>query len=93
MRVEQIGKGSDRDTCHIEDLSTHPEPYVTVSQLARYWRVSAKHVHKQIKLGLLGGVRLGPRTLRIGTAEAIRFERMVKTSSLGMLKETIGEEE
>ena len=39
----------------IEDLRTHSEPYVTVSQLARYWRVSRKQVHKHIAAGTLQG--------------------------------------
>jgi excisionase family DNA binding protein len=64
----------------IEDLRTHPDQYVTVSQLARYWRISRAQIHKQIDAGTLTAMRLGPRLLRISTADAIRFEHTIKTS-------------
>ena len=66
----------------IMDLQSHPEPYVTTSDLADYWRVSRKQIYKQIEAGTLKAIRLGPRLLRIGTAEAIRFEEMAKMSPL-----------
>jgi excisionase family DNA binding protein len=64
----------------IEDLRTHPDQYVTVFQLARYWRVGRKQIYKQIDAGTLPAIRLGPRLLRIRTVDAIRFERMAKTT-------------
>jgi excisionase family DNA binding protein len=64
----------------IMDLQTHPEPYVTTSDLADYWRVCRKQIYKQIEAGTLRAIRLGPRLLRIGTSEAIRFEEMAKMS-------------
>jgi excisionase family DNA binding protein len=62
----------------IMDLQTHPEPYVTTSDLADYWRVSRKQIYKQIEAGTLKAIRLGPRLMRISTVEAIRFEEMAK---------------
>jgi excisionase family DNA binding protein len=64
----------------IVQLSVHPEPYVTTSDLAEYWRVSRKQIYKQIEAGTLTAIRLGPRLLRISTAEAIRFEQAAKMS-------------
>jgi excisionase family DNA binding protein len=59
-------------------LEKHPDPYVTTSDLAGYWRVSRKQIYKQIDAGTLRAIRLGPRLLRISTAEAIRFEHLAK---------------
>ena len=64
----------------IVDLRTHPHPYVTTSDLAGYWKVSRKQIYKQIDAGTLKAIRLGPRLLRISTAEAIRFEDSAKMS-------------
>ena len=54
---------------------THPEPYVTVGELAEYWLVSRKQIYKQIDAGTLRAIKLGPRLLRISTPEALHFER------------------
>jgi len=59
-------------------LQTHPDPYVTTTDLADYWGVSRKQIYKQIDAGTLTALRLGPHILRIHTAEAIRFERIAK---------------
>ena len=59
-------------------LQTHPDPYVTTTDLADYWGVSRKQIYKQIDAGTLTALRLGPHILRIKTAEAIRFERVAK---------------
>jgi len=59
----------------VKDLKTHPEPYVTVAELAEYWLVGRKQIYKQIDAGTLRAMRLGPRLLRIRTAHAIEFER------------------
>jgi excisionase family DNA binding protein len=61
-------------------LQTHPDPYVTTTDLADYWGVSRKQIYKQIDAGTLTALRLGPHILRIKTAEAIRFERVAKMS-------------
>jgi hypothetical protein len=61
-------------------LQTHPDPYVTSTDLADYWGVSRKQIYKQIDAGTLTALRLGPHILRIQTAEAIRFERIAKMS-------------
>jgi excisionase family DNA binding protein len=61
-------------------LQTHPDPYVTTTDLADYWGVSRKQIYKQIDAGTLSALRLGPHILRIKTAEAIRFERVAKMS-------------
>ena len=56
-------------------MRAHPEPYVTVGELADYWLVSRKQIYKQIEAGTLHAIKLGPRLLRISTPEAIAFER------------------
>ena len=61
-------------------LQTHPDPYVTTTDLADYWGVDRKQIYKQIDAGTLTALRLGPHILRIKTAEAIRFERVAKMS-------------
>jgi excisionase family DNA binding protein len=65
----------------IRDLRTHPEPYVTTSDLADYWGVSRKQIYKQIDAGTLGAIRLGPRLLRISAVEARRFEVIARMSA------------
>jgi excisionase family DNA binding protein len=64
----------------ILDLQTHPEPYLTTSDLAEYWGVSRKQIYKQIDAGTLVAIRLGPRLMRISTVEAIRFEVVARMS-------------
>jgi len=59
----------------LHDLKSHPEPYVTVADLAAYWLVGRKQIYKQIDAGTLPAIRLGPRLLRIRTIDAIEFER------------------
>ena len=59
----------------VNDLQSHPEPYVTVAELAEYWLVGRKQIYKQIDAGTLPAIRLGPRLLRIRTADALAFER------------------
>jgi excisionase family DNA binding protein len=62
-------------TLRVRDLAVHPEPYVTVAELADYWLVGRKQIYKQIDAGTLPAIRLGPRLMRIRTADAIKFER------------------
>ena len=62
----------------VKDLQLHPEPYVTVGELAEYWLVGRKQIYKQIDAGTLPAIRLGPRLLRIRTADARAFERSAK---------------
>jgi excisionase family DNA binding protein len=80
--VKSIGKRTSPqdDGRVIANLQTYPDQYVTVPQLARYWRVGRKHIHKQIDAGTLRAIRFGPRLLRVLTADAIHFEHMVKTT-------------
>ena len=59
----------------VKDLQSHPEPYVTVAELAEYWLVGRKQIYKQIEAGTLPAIRLGPRLLRIRTSDAGAFER------------------
>jgi excisionase family DNA binding protein len=62
----------------VRDLASHDEPFVTTADLAEYWCVSKRHIHKQIEQGHLPAVRLGPRSLRISTDDAIEFERRLR---------------
>jgi len=59
----------------LHDLASHDKPFVTTNDLARYWCVSRRHIHKQIEEGNLPAIRLGPRSVRIATQDAIEFER------------------
>ena len=59
-------------------LKSHPEVYVTIGELAEYWAVNRKQLYKQIEAGTLPAIRLGPRLLRIRTADAIQFESNAK---------------
>jgi len=59
----------------VQDLQLHPAPYVTVAELTEYWLVGRKQIYKQIEAGTLPAIRLGPRLLRIRTADARAFER------------------
>jgi excisionase family DNA binding protein len=59
----------------LHDLKSHPQPYVTVAELAAYWLVGRKQIYKQIDAGTLPAIRLGPRLFRIRTTDALEFER------------------
>jgi excisionase family DNA binding protein len=59
----------------LQNLASHDKPFVTTDDLARYWCVSRRHIHKQIEEGNLPAIRLGPRSVRIATQDAIEFER------------------
>ena len=54
--------------------STQRIVFYKVPQLAHRWGVSAVHVHRLIKRGVLQGTRFG-RTLRIAATEVARFEK------------------
>jgi len=60
---------------HLWDLASHIASFVTVNELARYWTISPKQIYKQIEQGNLPAIRLGPRSLRIRTSDALEFER------------------
>jgi excisionase family DNA binding protein len=64
----------------IRDLSTHPLAYVSVGELASYWRISRKQIYKQIDAGTLPAIRLGPRLFRIRTCVAREFEENARMS-------------
>jgi len=58
----------------IIDLTTHPEPYVSVGALARYWCVAPSTIYRHIDKGALYAERIGPyRLIRIPTSEARRY--------------------
>jgi len=70
----------------LQDLASHTEPYVTVAELAEYWLVGRKQIYKQIDAGTLPAIRLGPRLLRIRTADALEFERRANMRHSGSHK-------
>jgi excisionase family DNA binding protein len=74
---KQMGSGSDEQNggSQMRDLASHVAPYLTVGELARYWLVSRRQIYKQIEEGKLPAIRLGPRSLRVRTSDAIQFER------------------
>jgi hypothetical protein len=67
----------------IDRLENHPMPFVKLSELALYWGVSYKLLHKQIQAGTLPALKLG-RLLRVSVKEAMRFEEDAK-----MTRETL----
>ena len=67
----------------INNLATHPRPYVSVGELATYWGIGRKQIYKQLDAGTLEAIRLGPRLFRIRTAQALEFERKAKLTPAG----------
>jgi excisionase family DNA binding protein len=63
------------DAPPVRDLTSHEKPFVTTADLADYWGVSRRQIHKQIEQGDLPAVKLGPRSIRVATQDAIDFER------------------
>ena len=58
----------------ILDLNRYDEPFVTVEELAEYWRVSDDTIRRDIAKGALIVLRVGPmRQIRIPIAEARRY--------------------
>ena len=65
-------QGAEMST--IKDLKTHPEPYVRVSDLARYWKVDPSTLYRDIDKGALAVERHGPsERIRVATEEARRY--------------------
>jgi excisionase family DNA binding protein len=62
----------------VRSLDSHPRAYVTVQELAEYWYVSRRAIHALIRSGALRAVRLGPRSVRISTADARDCEERMK---------------
>jgi hypothetical protein len=63
----------------LRDLRTHPDPYVSTSDLAASWGIHRRALYKHTDAGTLGALRIG-RVLRISTAEAIWFEAIASMS-------------
>lgn len=42
----------------LRDFQSHPEPYLTVAELAECWLVGRKLIYKQIEAGTLPAIRL-----------------------------------
>jgi predicted DNA-binding transcriptional regulator YafY len=58
----------------IKDLQTHPDPYVRVSALAKYWDVDPSTLYRDIDKGALLAERHGPAgRIRVPTHEARRY--------------------
>ena len=58
------------------NLNTHPEPYVLVSELADYWRVSERTIYRDIDKGALTAVRVGSNgNIRIPIEAARQYGR------------------
>lgn len=58
----------------IGDLANHPEKYVTVAELAAYWRVSERTLRYHIQLGSLRATRVGGKW-RVDVKDARAFGR------------------
>ena len=66
----------------IVDLATHPQPFVTVADLAAYWCVSADTVYRDIAKGAL-------RVYRVGSSSCIRI-RLEDARAYGRPDEAAG---
>jgi hypothetical protein len=58
----------------IVDLSLHPFTYVTIAELAEYWRLQRRHVLEHINAGDVEAIKLGPGIYRVRTSAALAFE-------------------
>lgn len=56
----------------IRDLDSHPDRHVTPQELAEYYRVSDRTVHRLVQKGALKAVKVG-RAVRIPTDAARLF--------------------
>jgi excisionase family DNA binding protein len=75
----------------IRDLAAHTACYVTIAELAEYWRVSRQQIYKSIESGALEAIRLGFRLYRVRTSAALEYERRVIVGqTLSKLPRTIG---
>jgi hypothetical protein len=59
----------------IVDLTFHPFAYVTIAELAEYWRLRKARVLDHIKAGHFEAIQLGPKIYRIRTSAALAFEQ------------------
>lgn len=67
-------RGGRRASDPILDLRTHAAAFVTVDQLADYWRYHQNTIIKWIKNGRLAAMQ-GDREYRIRTSDALALER------------------
>ena len=61
----------------IVDLGSHPEPSVTVAELARYWHVGTSTIYRDIFKGALAAFKLPGGAVRIKTDDARAYGRPV----------------
>jgi excisionase family DNA binding protein len=54
----------------IIDLDTHPEPYVTIADIAAYWQVHRATVYRDIAKGALNAHYMPSGHMRIAIDEA-----------------------
>ena len=60
------------------DLATDSDHYVTVTELARYWKVSVDTVYRDIKKGALRAYRVGSSgKIRVRVEDARQYGRPV----------------
>ena len=82
MKLTQIAQIDDptslrsRAGSGVFDLATAPGYYVTVTDLARYWKVSVDTVYRDIKKGALRAYRVGSSgKIRVRLEDARRYGR------------------
>jgi excisionase family DNA binding protein len=66
----------------VHSLETHTRAYLTVQELAEYWYISPRAVHRLIESGALRAVHLGPRSVRISTVDARECEEQMKLQTI-----------
>jgi hypothetical protein len=59
----------------IVDLAFHPFAYVTIAELADYWRLRKHMVMEHIDAGNVEAIQLGPGVYRVRTSTALAFEQ------------------
>jgi len=76
MKPVTMGTLARRAATHGVDLAEDNDHYVTVTELARYWKVSVDTVYRDIKKGALQAYRVGSSgKIRVHVEDARRYGR------------------
>jgi hypothetical protein len=59
----------------IVDLAVHPYAYVTIAELAGYWRLPQSSVMAYVRAGHFEAIKFGAGIYRVRTRTALEFER------------------
>jgi hypothetical protein len=62
----------------ILDLATHPFAFVTINELAEYWRITPAQVLEVVDSGHLEAIEFGGGARRVMAQAALEFERRAR---------------